>query len=147
VSNTETIRVSRAGFSMTPPAGEPLPITNVGIEMTTDGGHITELRLTFNLAPALWARLDTEQLFGLNAQARGALFAGGFEPEPDVEVEARLNPEHLAPLHAFSDNVYMVGAKVMAAADNPLRLTESWKALYIKQQRGPIKTGMQTNYV
>ncbi len=147
MSSTETIRVSRAGFSMQPPSGEPLPITDVGIALTTDDdGQLTELRLTFRLAAALWARLDAEQLFGLVPEVRGPLFAGGFLPEPDLEVEARLDAEHCPALQPLADNIYALGARLLPEADNPLRRTESWKALVIKQQRGPIKTGMQTTW-
>ena len=146
MSETETIRVSRKGFDLYPPTGAPLPVTGVGITMTLDEGSITELRMHFEMAPALWARLDDEQLFGLTEAARGPLFAGGFNPTPDVEVEVRLDTEHLAGLQPFADNIYTVGGKLLPAEDNPLRQTESWKALVIKQQRGPLKTGMKTNH-
>ena len=73
----------------------PLSIHTVTLTLTKQDDSLSECRLTFQVSPALYQRIETEALFNLKAELRGSLIAGNFQPEPDIEIEATLQPDLL----------------------------------------------------
>lgn len=131
------------------PDGTPVTLREVSVRAEWDGGRPDRIVLEFTLDPAEWARVDQGAWFHLAPDRRGATFGGGLDPARPVELELRLSDTRLG---RFSDvlDVFDVAAHLFAEApDGPLRATESWYALYVKQQhpRLPVKTGFQTSWV
>jgi hypothetical protein len=126
---------------------EPLPIRSPEIELHRVEGQVTEVRLTFRVDPLVWRRIDTDALFHLGAEARGPTFAGGFLEGVDFELEVRLARSSMPMLTLRAEDEFEAGALLVAGGPGEeLLATESWYALYVKQPRGPIKTGFQTIY-
>ncbi len=55
--------------------------------LTKQEDTLSECRLTFEVSPELYQRIDTEALFNLKPQLRGPFSTGPFQPEPDIEFE------------------------------------------------------------
>jgi hypothetical protein len=98
--------------------------------------------------PELYQRIDTEALFNLKPELRGSLSAGGFQPEPDIEIEATLQPDLLPRLAEHTTNLEEAAAYLQNLSqeqpDNPLLSTESWFALHVKQPQESGETGYST---
>jgi hypothetical protein len=126
----------------------PLPIHTVTLTLTKKNGALTECRLIFQVSPELHQRIDTEALFNLKPELRGSLSAGDFQPEPDIEIEATLQPDLLPRLAEHTTNLEQAAAYLQNLSqeepDNPLLSTESWFALHVKQQRESGETGYST---
>ena len=126
----------------------PLPIHTVTLTLTKKDGALTECRLTFQVSPELYQRIDTEALFNLKPELRGSLSAGGFQPEPDIEIEATLQPDLLPRLAEHTTNLEEAAAYLQNLSqeqpDNPLLSTESWFALHVKQPQESGETGYST---
>lgn len=79
---------------------------------------------------------------------RGSLTAGDFQPEPDIEIEATLQPDLLPRLAEHTTNLEAAAAYLQNLSqeqpDNPLLSTESWFALRVKQPRESGETGYST---
>lgn len=130
-----------------PPSGEPLEIQRPALQTTWQGDQLLDAVLVFEVPVATWARIDRENLFHLEPDARGPTFAGGFEPAPEIEIEARLRPQSLPVVAVQAEDEFDAGALLVAAAPgDELIRTESWFAMYVKQRRGPVKTGFQTRW-
>ena len=132
------LRTSKKGGSLT--------VREVRLELRGhEQGPPLAAHLHFLLSPADWRVVDRSHLFHLEPEARGPIFAGGFEPSVDIEIEARLSAEVLDEIRP-QDVFLLAGEMVDDAHDGRLRETESWWALNVKQKRGQVKTGFQTRW-
>src|SRR4028118_658614 len=77
------------------PSASPLTLRAVDLMLTKHQDTLSECRLTFQVSPELYQRIDTEALFNLKPQLRGPFWAGKFQPKPDIEIEATLQPDLL----------------------------------------------------
>jgi hypothetical protein len=119
----------------------PLSVHAVNLTLTKQDDKLIESRLTFEVTPELYQRIDTEALFNLKAELRGCLTAGEFTSESNIEIIATLKPDlltHLTP-HLADISIYL---KILSEEqpENPLLFTGSWLALQVKQ----LQTGYRT---
>ncbi len=126
----------------------PLNINAVTLTLTKQDDTLSECRLTFQVNPELYQRIETEALFNLKPELRGSLSAGDFQPEPDIEIEATLQPDSLPRLAEHTTNLEQAAAYLQNLSQeqpgNPLLSTESWFALQVKQPRESGETGYST---
>jgi hypothetical protein len=126
----------------------PLPIHTATLTLTKQDDTLSECRLTFQVSPELYKSIETEALFNLKPELRGSLTAGDFQPEPDIEIEATLQPDLLPRLAEHTTNLEEAAAYLQNLSqeqpDNPLLSTESWFALHVKQARESGETGYST---
>lgn len=123
----------------------PLTIHPISLTLTTDNSTLIESRLTFQINPELYQRIDTEALFNLKPELRGTLSNGEFLTAPNIEITATLKPDLLPHLTPHLDDVpaYLKNLS-QEQPENPLLSTESWLALQVKQPREPVETGYRT---
>ena len=141
---TQTVKIG-SQIELSTPNEDTLTVTDVSLEILTREGAVEELRLHFGITREDWDRVDEGAWFGLDLESRGPCFAGGFQPEPGLEIEARLVPAPLKALLASTENYFRLAAAVLGAPlEHPLRQTESWLGLYVKQARGAVKAGFAT---
>lgn len=126
----------------------PLSIHTVTITLTKQDDTLSECRLTFQVSPELYQRIQTEALFNLKPELRGSLTAGDFLPEPNIQIEATLQPDLLPHLAEHSTTLEEAAAYLQNLSqeqpDNPLLSTESWFALHVKQLQESGETGYST---
>jgi hypothetical protein len=127
------------------PRGAPLPLFRPTLELHFAADQLLEARLVAVVADLVWRRIERDQLFHLSAETRGPIFAGGFLPAVAIEIDVRLATRSLPMLALRAEDIAEAGALLTSGrADEELLWTESWYALYVRQQRGPISTGFRT---
>src|SRR4028119_1135665 len=72
-----------------------LTVRAVSLSLIKQDDEVIECRLTFQVNPQLYQRIETEALFNLKPEVRRPLSAGNFLPEPDIEIEIGLQPNLL----------------------------------------------------
>ena len=125
------------------PDGGQLVARSVRFEVTHQADALKRVVLEFIVAPDDWQRVDAGKWFHLTDEVRGPTFGGSLLADVDVEIEVRLAEEHLGSLEIVKDNVFKIGGHILAGVPE-FRQTESWLGLYVKQPRGPVKTGFST---
>ena len=126
----------------------PLPTHTITLTPTKQDDTLIECRLTFQVSLELYQRIETEALFNLKPELRGSLSAGDFLPEPDIQIEATLQPDLLPHLAEHTTNLEEAATYLQNLSqeqpDNPLLSTESWFALHVKQPQESGETGYST---
>jgi hypothetical protein len=126
----------------------PLPIHAVTLALTKQDDELIECRLTFQVNPELYQRIDTEALFNLKPEVRNPLSAGEFLPEPDIKIETTLKPDLLPRLAGHTANIDEAATYILNLSqeqpDDPLLSTENWLALSVKQLQESGETGYRT---
>ncbi len=124
--------------------GAGVPVLRCRLELYQAGDQLAEVRLAFAVNADVWRRIDADALFHLTPEARGPVFAGGFQPG-DVELDVRLARASL-PLVALRAETAADAARLFAGSrpTDELARTESWYALHVKQPLGRLKTGFRT---
>jgi hypothetical protein len=120
-----------------------LPIHSLTLTLTP----ANECRLTVQINPETYQRIETEALFNLKPELRGTFSAENFHPEPDIEIEATLQPEllvHLSECTTSEDAITYLQTLSQTQPDHPLLNTESWYALRVTQSQASAKIGYQT---
>ena len=139
-THTETHQLDTQ-LSLRDSSQSPLSVHAVSLTLTKQDDTLRESRLTFEVTPELYQRIDTELLFNLKQELRGSLIAGEFQSKPHIEVTACLKPDlltHLTP-HLADVPTYLKSLN-QEQPDSPLLFTESWLALQVKQ----LQTGYRT---
>lgn len=126
----------------------PLTVRVVTLTLIKQDDEVIECRLTFQVNPQLYQRIETEALFNLKPEMRRPLTAGNFLPYADIEIEIGLQPNLLPqPIEGAKDaNVaatYILNLS-QEQPDNSLLSTESWLALSVKQEQESGETGYRT---
>ncbi|MFB2835650.1 YbjN domain-containing protein [Floridanema evergladense] len=126
----------------------PLTVRAVSLSLIKQDDEVIECRLTFQVSPQLYQRIETEALFNLKPEVRRPLTGGNFLPSPDIEIEIGLQPNLLPqPIERAVDAneaaTYILNLN-QEQPDNPLLSTESWLALSVKQQQESGETGYRT---
>jgi hypothetical protein len=126
----------------------PLTVHAVALSLTKQGNELIECRLTFQVKPELYQRIDKEALFNLKPQVRNPLSAGEFLPEPDIKIETTLKPDLLPRLAGHTANIDEAATYLLNLSqeqpDDPLLYTENWLALSVKQLQESGETGYRT---
>ena len=153
----ETIHHSVAyDLPMRDRSGAALKIQVSELAVDTLEGSIIKCVMTFQVSPEVYQHIDAEALFNLAPEVRGPLAGGAFEADVAIEIEAKLDS-------AFIFSIAMEIESVDALAnyfkdigqhqpDHELLSSESWLALYVKQQvplppdigEGTLKLGYST---
>ena len=130
----------------------PLTLRTISLSLTKQENQLIECRLTLSINPELYQRIDTQSLFNLKPELRGA-FQSEFLPSPDIKIEISLKPDLLPHLveHAANPNEaanYLLNISA-EKPDAPLLSTENWLGLSVKQQQESGETGYTTfwNYI
>ncbi|HEY9905492.1 MAG TPA: hypothetical protein V6D43_24185 [Candidatus Sericytochromatia bacterium] len=73
----------------------PLTVRAISLSLIKQDDEVIECRLTFQVSPQLYQRIETEALFNLKPEMRRPLSAGNFLPEEVVRVggDARVLPD------------------------------------------------------
>jgi hypothetical protein len=126
----------------------PLTVHAVTLALTKQDDELIECRLTFQVNPELYQRIDTEALFNLKPEVRNPLSAGEFLPEPDIKIETTLKPDLLPRLAGHTANIDEAATYILNLSqeqpDDPLLSTENWLALSVKQLQESGETGYRT---
>lgn len=116
------------------PDGSPLEVHGLDLALERADGVLFEVRLTFLVPASEYERIDREELFHLEPILRGP---GGesFEPDGDVQIEARLEESMLPGIAAMGEDIVQTGPSFAAlSSGSPLLETESWYALSVTQE-------------
>ncbi|MEH2032173.1 MAG: YbjN domain-containing protein [Nostoc sp.] len=126
----------------------PLTVCAVAPALTILDDEIIECRITFEVTPQLYQRIDTDGLFNLKPNVRNSLSAGKFILEQDIKIETSLKPDLLPHLvkHAANNNEAASYIQNLSEAqpDHPILSTESWLALSVTQQQNSGEIGYRT---
>ncbi|MBE9225432.1 YbjN domain-containing protein [Phormidium sp. LEGE 05292] len=130
----------------------PLTVRATNLSLTKQEDQLIECRLTLSVNPELYQRIDTQSLFNLKSELRGAL-KSEFLPSPDIFIEISLKPDLLPHLveHAANPNEvanYLLNIST-EKPDEPLLSTQNWLGLSVKQQQESGEIGYTTfwNYI
>jgi len=154
------------------PSGLSLTLQIVDLDLIEQDNTLLECRLTFRVTSQLYQQIDTESLFNLKPELRGALNAASFQNEPEIEIEATLQPQLLPQLAEHTTDTktalsYLITcsppgspppkeseetpkseavnqSSVLESSLNPLLLTKSWFALKVKQTPESGEIGYRT---
>ncbi|MEQ9668817.1 YbjN domain-containing protein [Coleofasciculus sp. G2-EDA-02] len=133
------IRQLNSQFTLRDRTTTPLPIHAVTLALTTQDNELIECRLTFQVNPQLYQRIDTEALFNLKQEVRNPFSAGEFLPEPDIQIETILKPDLLPRLAGHTTTIDEAATYILNLSqqqpNHPLLSTENWLALSVKQQQ------------
>ncbi|MEH2124219.1 YbjN domain-containing protein [Nostoc sp.] len=126
----------------------PLTVRAITLTLTKQNNELIECRLTFQVNPQLYQRIDTTALFNLKPDARNPLSSGKFLSEPDITIETSLKPDLLPLFAEHAVNIdetakYIVNLS-QEQPDNQILLTESWLGLSVKQQQESGEIGYRT---
>jgi len=117
----------------------PLTIRAVTLALTKEVNKITECRLTFQVSLELYQRIESEALFNLKPEIRTPLSAGEFQPSPDIQIEASLDPDLLPQLSKNAPDVNQAAVYLQKLSqeqpNHPLLSPYSWYGLQVKQQQ------------
>ncbi len=126
----------------------PLTISVVNLTLTKQNNQIIECRITFKINPKIYQQIDKKALFNLKPEIRTPLSNGSFQPSPDIEIEASLDPallpqltENTTTIHQVADYLQKINQQ---QPQNPLLSTYSWYGLQVKQQLETGETGYRT---
>ena len=126
----------------------PLTVRVVDLSLTKQEEILNQCRLTFQISPELYQRIDTEALFNLKPELRGPFPVSNFQPEPDIQIEATLQPDLLPQLSQHAANPEETATYLQNLSqeqpENPLVSTESWFALHLKQPQDSSTIGYRT---
>ncbi|MDZ8257458.1 YbjN domain-containing protein [Nostoc sp. ChiQUE01b] len=126
----------------------PLTVRAVALTLTTQDNELIACRLTFQVNPQLYQRIDTAALLNLKPDARNPLSSGKFLSEPDITIEVSLKPDLLPLLTEHATNINEVANYLLNLSqeqpDNQIFFTESWLGLSVKQQQESGEIGYRT---
>ncbi|MEQ9234516.1 YbjN domain-containing protein [Coleofasciculus sp. E2-BRE-01] len=130
------------------PSNSPLTVTNPLVFLTQLNNELIECRLTFQVNPELYQRIETERLFNLTPEMRSPLEALEFLPEPDIKLETTLKPDWLSHLTEHAANVDEAATYILNLTqeqpDSPLLSTDNWLLLSAKQPQESGERGYRT---
>ncbi|MEH2281898.1 MAG: hypothetical protein V7K90_11315 [Nostoc sp.] len=126
----------------------PLNVRSISLSLTKQNNELIECRLTFQVNPQLYQRIDTTALFNLKPDARNPLLSGKFLSEPDITIETSLKPDLLPLLAEHAINIDETAKYILNLSqeqlDSQILCTESWLGLSVKQQQESGEIGYRT---
>lgn len=125
----------------------PITVHAATLALTKQDDELIECRLTFQVNPKLYQRIDTEALFNLKPEVRNPLAAREFLPKPDINIETTLKPDLLPRLAGHTTNIDGAATYLLNLSQQPedlLLSTESWLALSVKQLQESGEIGCRT---
>lgn len=129
----------------------PIAIHGVNLKLTKQENKINECHLTFQVSTEIYQRIDTEALFNLRPEIRTPISGKPFQPSPDIQIKASLDPDLLPQLtkNAKTSDKAIAYLKNLSQEqpNHPLLSTYSWYALEVKQQQEKGETGFRTMWL
>ncbi|BAZ78766.1 YbjN domain-containing protein [Sphaerospermopsis kisseleviana CS-549] len=129
------------------PSQTPLILHAIALSLTTQNNNLIECRLTFQLTPQLYQRIEKEALFNLKPEVRNS-DSVKFLPEPNITIETILKPDLLPLLTEQTQNIEETANYILKLnQEQPQHIllsTESWLVLSVKQQQESGEIGYQT---
>ncbi|MBE9105348.1 YbjN domain-containing protein, partial [Nostoc cf. edaphicum LEGE 07299] len=126
----------------------PLTVRAIALSLTKQDDELIACRLTLQINPQLYHRIDTAALFNLKPDARNSLSSGKFLSEPDITIETSLKPDLLPLLAEHAVNIDETAKYILnlnqEQPDNQILFTESWLGLSVKQQQESGEIGYRT---
>jgi hypothetical protein len=126
----------------------PLTVRAVTFTLSKQDTELIACRLTFEVTPQRYQRIDTEALFNLKPDARNQLSSQKFLNEPDITIEASLKPDLLPLLAEYALNNEEAANYILKLSQeqpkHQILFTESWLALSVKQQQESGEIGYTT---
>lgn len=126
----------------------PLTVRAIALSLTKQNNELIACRLTFQVNPQLYQRIDTAALFNLKPDARNPLSSGKFLSEPDITIEVSLKPDLLPLLAEHTIKIDETAKYILNLSqeqpDNQILFTESWLGLSVKQQQESGEIGYRT---
>lgn len=126
----------------------PITIHGFNLTLTKQDDKISGCRLIFQVSPEIYQRIDSEALFNLKLEIRTPLSGGAFQPSPDIQIEASLDPDLLPQLAKNASDAEQAAAYLQKLSqeqpNHPLLSPYSWYALQVKQQQETGETGYRT---
>jgi hypothetical protein len=121
----------------------PLQVSHLALIPTDDTPN--ECRLTFDVTPQRYRQLETAALLNLKPETRNAQTPVNFQPAPNLQIEASLNPTLVPQLVPHASQLLDYLAQLNATQPNhPLFSTENWFALSVKQAQSGEEIGYRT---
>jgi hypothetical protein len=130
----------------------------LAVDLLDGTQNIVNCFLTIIVSPENYQQIDTNELFHLYPEARGQIFGGKLESDLDVEIEARIDPSFIFAISTQIKTVENLADRLYHLSQNEpedaLLNTESWFALYVKQNvelppefgDGKLKVGYSTTW-
>jgi len=119
---------------MRAPGGGNLKVHGSELVYSSTDGIVEEVRLVFVVSPAAYEAIAEAELFHLAREMRGP-GADRFEPDGDVQIEARLEPALLPGMLALGADAMRAGPALISLAQAgtaaEILETESWYALNV----------------
>ncbi|NET62799.1 MAG: hypothetical protein F6K47_43935 [Symploca sp. SIO2E6] len=113
-----------------------ITIPGVNLAVTKQDDQITECRLIFQVTPETYQRINTENLFNLKPEIRSPIAGGKFQPLPEIQIEATLDPALLPTLAENATNAEEAATYLQKISqeqpEHPILSTYSWYALEVK---------------
>ncbi|MDZ8065578.1 MAG: YbjN domain-containing protein [Nostoc sp. DedQUE08] len=126
----------------------PLTVRAIALTLTKQNNELIVCRLTFQVNPQLYQRIDTTALFNLKPAVRNPLSSDKFLREPDITIETSLKPDLLPLLAEHAVNIDATAKYILNLSqeqpDNQILSTESWLGLSVKQQQESGEIGYRT---
>ncbi|MEH2064475.1 MAG: YbjN domain-containing protein [Nostoc sp.] len=126
----------------------PLTVRAITLTLTKQDNELIACRLTFEVTPQLYQRIDTAALFNLKPDVRNPLSSGKFLSEPDITIVTSLKPDLLPLLVEHAVNIDETAKYILNLSqkqpDNQILFTESWLGLSVKQQQESGEIGYRT---
>jgi hypothetical protein len=82
--------------------GSSLPLHIIDVDLIKKEDTILECRIRVQANSQIYQRINTESLFNLKPELRGALNAVSFQDDTEIEIEATLQPQLLSQLAEHS---------------------------------------------
>lgn len=146
VSLTETHHIN-TNLTLHDSSQTTLTVRAVTFTLTKQDNNLIEFRLTFQVTPQLYQRIEKGALFNLKPEIRNS-DSVKFLPQPNITIETILKPDLLPLLTEQTQNIEETANYILKLnqeqPENILLSTESWLALSVKQQQELGEIGYRT---
>ncbi|MEH2058464.1 MAG: YbjN domain-containing protein [Nostoc sp.] len=147
IAKTETHQLNTE-LTLHDSSQSPLTVRAIALTLTKQDNELIACRLSFEVTPQLYQRIDTAALFNLKSDARNPLSSGKFLSEPDITIVTSLKPDLLPLLVEHAVNIDETAKYILNLSqkqpDNQILFTESWLGLSVKQQQESGEIGYRT---
>jgi hypothetical protein len=118
--------------------GQSVLLKSPRLRLVAKEGRPHAVSLTFQIAPATYALLESQQTFNLTPEVREDLDGPSFNSENPIEIQAALHPQFLTILAPFVANLDAAEPFLLSLAQTepsaPLLQTSSWYATEVSQR-------------
>ena len=147
IAPTKNLPLNRS-LTLRDASQSPLTARAITLLLTQQDDQLPKCRLTLQINPQCYPRIDTDALFNLSPDLRHPSTTIEFLPKPDIEIELTLKPDQLSSLTENSNTNEEAISYLLhlskEESSHPLLSTENWLALSVKQQQASGEVGYRT---